>query len=77
MPISQASSVAPRLAHAFGERLVMGFEEVEGRRNLTTFTITGLTIRKYPATYVPSGYELETGLESVGRGWESLSPAGL
>ena len=28
--------------------------------------------RKYPATYVPTGYDLETGLESVGRGWRDL-----
>jgi len=28
--------------------------------------------RKYPATYSPGGYDLETGLESVGRGWEEL-----
>ncbi len=32
-----------RLAHAFGERLVMGFEDPKGRRDLTTFTSTGLT----------------------------------
>ena len=29
-------------------------------------------MRKYPATYVPGGYDLETGLESVGRGWQDL-----
>jgi len=30
-----------RLADAFGERLVIGFEDPEGRRDATTFTSTG------------------------------------
>jgi hypothetical protein len=34
-----------RLAHAFGERLVIGFDDPEGRRDVTTFTSTGLTGR--------------------------------
>jgi ribosome-binding protein aMBF1 (putative translation factor) len=32
-----------RLARAFGERLMLGFEDREGRRDLTTFTSTGQT----------------------------------
>lgn len=34
-----------RFARAFGERLVIGFEDPEGRRDVTTFTSTGLARR--------------------------------
>lgn len=34
-----------RLARAFGERLVVGFEDSDGRRDLTTFASTGPTRR--------------------------------